>query len=71
MKMLRFFEGFVLGGVVGAAVAMLFAPESGQDLRGRFQNETNRIRNEVNQAALQRRMELRQQLDALRQPQQH
>ncbi len=71
MKMLRFMEGLVLGGLVGAAVAMLFAPASGEDLRGRFEDETNRIRNEVNQAALQRRLELRRQLDALRDPHHH
>jgi gas vesicle protein len=68
MKALRFMEGLVLGGLVGAAVAVLFAPSSGQELRGRMQGETERIRAEVNQAAATRRMELEQQLAALRSP---
>ncbi len=68
MKALRFLEGLVLGGLVGAAVAVLFAPSSGDDLRTRMQGETERIRAEVNQAAAARRMELEQQLAALRAP---
>lgn len=68
MKALRFLEGLVLGGLVGGAVAVLFAPSSGDELRGRMQGETERIRAEVNQAAAARRMELEQQLAALRTP---
>jgi gas vesicle protein len=68
MRSMRFFEGFMLGGLVGAAVAMLFAPASGAELRGRMQGEADRVRAEVNQAAATRRMELEQQLAALRTP---
>ncbi|MFM8319337.1 MAG: YtxH domain-containing protein [Chloroflexota bacterium] len=68
MKALRFFEGFVIGGLVGVAIATLFAPSSGEDLRGRLQGEAERVKFEVNRAATQRRSELEQQLAALRAP---
>ena len=66
----RFLEGFILGGLVGAAVALLFAPASGVELRGQMQNEVTRIRSEVTQAAGTRRAELEQQLAAMRAPRQ-
>jgi len=34
-----FIGGFVLGGIVGAAVALLMAPASGQDTRGQIRSE--------------------------------
>lgn len=64
----RFLEGFIIGGLVGAAVALLLAPYSGEELRTQMQNEASRIRAEVSQAAQQRRAELEQQLAALRAP---
>jgi gas vesicle protein len=64
----RFLEGFILGGLVGAAVALLFAPVSGDELRGQIQDKATRIRSEVNQAAVARRAELEQQLAAMRAP---
>lgn len=64
----KFFEGFVLGGLVGVAVALLITPTSGDDLRGRVQGEVQRIRGEINRAAETRRAEMEQQLAALRMP---
>jgi gas vesicle protein len=64
----RFLEGFILGGLVGVAVALLFAPASGEELRGQMQNEVARIRSEVTQAAGVRRAELEDQLAAMRAP---
>jgi gas vesicle protein len=66
----RFLEGFVLGGLVGVAVALLFAPSSGEELRGQMSNEVARIRSEVSQAASARRAELEEQLAAMRAPRQ-
>jgi gas vesicle protein len=66
----RFLEGFILGGLLGVAVALLFAPSSGEELRGQMQNEVARIRSEVSQAADTRRAELEQQLAAMRAPRQ-
>lgn len=66
----RFLEGFILGGLVGVVVALLFAPSSGEDLRMQMQNEATRIRSEVTDAARTRRAELEQQLAAMRSPRQ-
>ena len=68
MKALRFLEGFLIGGVVGAAVALLMAPASGNEIRGRMQGEAERVQLEVKRAAALRRAELEQQLSALRAP---
>lgn len=64
----RFLSGFILGGLVGAAVAILLAPYSGEQLRGQIQGEAQRIQLEVKQAATDRRSELEKQLTALRAP---
>ena len=66
--MTRFLEGFVLGGVVGVVVALLFAPASGEELRLQMQNKAESIRSEVSEAAQVRRAELEQQLAAMRAP---
>lgn len=64
----KFIEGFILGGLVGVAVAILVAPASGDELRNRIQDETQRIRGEVERASATKRAELEQQLAALRMP---
>ena len=69
-SMTRFLEGFVLGGLVGVVVALLFAPSSGEELRMQMQNEAVRIRSEVTEAARARRAELEDQLAAMRSPRQ-
>ena len=67
-KTTNFLEGFILGGLVGAVVALMFAPSSGNELIQRLQGEAERIRSEVGRAAAERRSELEQQLAALRTP---
>lgn len=69
-SILRFLSGFVLGSVVGAAVATLLAPSSGDDLRSQIRGEVDRIQLEVKQAATDRRVEMERQLSALRAPRQ-
>jgi gas vesicle protein len=64
----RFLQGFVLGGLIGVVLALLFAPASGEALRGQIQGEMERVRSEVTNAASERRIELEQQLAALRSP---
>ncbi len=68
MKFVRFMEGFLLGSLAGAVAAMLLAPASGDDLRLQIQHEVERIRGEVQSAAVERRAELEEQLAALRTP---
>ncbi len=68
MKFARFLEGFIFGGLLGAALVMLLAPVSGEQFRGQLQSEAERLRQEVEKAASDRRAELEQQLAALRAP---
>ena len=68
MKLIRFLEGFVIGGMAGAAAAILLAPASGEKLRLQIRHEVERIRGEVQSAASERRAELEEQLSALRAP---
>jgi gas vesicle protein len=65
---MNFLFGFVLGSLLGAALAMLFAPFSGRELIDRIQSETVRIRSEISKAASDRRIELEEQLSVLRAP---
>lgn len=66
------FFGFVFGGLVGAAigagVALLFAPESGEELRGEIRDRANNVVGEIKDAAYTRRTQLQDRLQALRQP---
>lgn len=39
-----FVAGFILGGLVGAAVALLLAPRSGQEIRGRLLESAEELR---------------------------
>ncbi|HEX9616359.1 MAG TPA: YtxH domain-containing protein [Anaerolineales bacterium] len=64
-----FISGTIWGGLVGATLAILFAPASGDELREQMRARAERIQSEVNQAAVQRRAELERQLAALRSPQ--
>ncbi len=68
MKFGRFLEGFILGGILGAGLVLLLAPSTGEQFRGQIQGEVERLRAEVEKAASERRLELEQQLAALRAP---
>jgi gas vesicle protein len=65
---LSFLSGAALGLVVGASLAILLAPSSGDELRKQMQERAERIQLEVKQAAEARRRELEQQLETLRAP---
>lgn len=67
-RFLSFLAGAALGGLVGAAAAILLAPTSGSDLRIQLRQRTLRMQEEVKAAATARRIELEQQLAALRAP---
>lgn len=60
--------GTALGVVFGASLAILLAPSSGDEMRGRIRSEIQRVRDEMQLAADTRRAELESQLQELRTP---
>jgi gas vesicle protein len=68
-KTMSFLSGSMIGALFGAALALLLAPSSGEELRNQMQERADRVQNEVKAAAATRRTELEQQLASLRQPQ--
>jgi gas vesicle protein len=65
---MSFLTGLVLGGLVGAVIAILFAPYSGEELRHQMSDRATVLQEEVKLAAAERRAELEEQLAALRAP---
>ena len=66
-RMIRFITGAILGGLVGGAVALLYAPSSGVELQNRILTNFELLKKDIAQAAQQRRIELEDQLEKLRQ----
>jgi gas vesicle protein len=64
--------GFLIGGLAGAAigagVALLFAPESGEQLRSDIRARGDEVVGEIKDAANERRAQLQARLQSLRQP---
>lgn len=58
--------GALLGGFVGSSLALLFAPASGEKLRGDIQSYFKNLHYEVNRAGDEKRAELEAQLKKLR-----
>lgn len=67
-KIFGFLIGLLVGGLVGATLALLLAPESGEELRSHIRERGQNFLGEIQQAADSRRIELRDRLDALRAP---
>jgi gas vesicle protein len=67
-KFFNFVAGATLGALVGAAVAILLAPVSGEELQAQIKAQVEQIQLEVKTAATDRRVELEEQLSTLRQP---
>lgn len=65
---MSFLSGAVMGGLVGATLAILFAPASGEELRNQLRERADHIQDEVKEAAASRRAELEQQLAVMRSP---
>jgi gas vesicle protein len=62
-----FLSGLILGVLTGATLAILVAPESGEELRGQIRQRVETIQSEVSRAAQDRRAELERELAGLRQ----
>lgn len=65
-KFFYLLSGTILGGLIGSALALLFAPTSGTELRRQFSGHIANIREEVSKAAQEKRQELEGQLKNLR-----
>jgi len=63
-----FLIGIFVGGLVGSTIAMLMAPESGEELRAQLRSRGDNFFNDVRHAADERKIELRQRLDSMRAP---
>lgn len=67
-KMFGFLIGIVVGALVGSTVALLLAPEAGEELRGQLRDRGAAFQSEIRNAANTRRIELRDRLEELRTP---
>jgi len=67
-RMFGFLIGVLVGALVGSTVALLLAPESGENLRGQLRERGQGLINDVRHAADSRRIELRGKLDSMRAP---
>jgi gas vesicle protein len=65
-KMMSFMAGAMIGGLVGATIALLLAPSGGKALQDKMKNTFIELKDEVTQAAEDRRKELNGQLETLR-----
>jgi gas vesicle protein len=67
-KFLSFLAGAVMGSLVGATLALLLAPYSGETLRSQIQDRLVTLQDELQSAAEEKKIELERYLDDLRQP---
>ena len=67
-RMFGFLIGILVGSLVGSTIALLMAPESGENLRGKLRERGQGLISEVRHAADSRRIELRGRLESMRAP---
>lgn len=67
-QVFNFFVGVLMGGLVGATVAILLTPVSGEEVRTQLQERTIRLKEDIKAVAEARRAELERELTALRAP---
>ena len=66
-KMFSFLNGFISGALVGGLVMLLFTPDSGEGFRDSIKEKILNIKNEISDAAQEKRVELESELTKLRQ----
>jgi gas vesicle protein len=64
----KVFAGFVLGALCGVTLVLLFAPRSGADTQQLIRDRVQGILDEGRQAAEDRRLELTERFETLKQP---
>lgn len=65
-KVANFLAGFFVGGLIGAAVGLLFAPYKGAELQEQIRHRVDELMAEGRKAAEARQAELEEQLRAFR-----
>ncbi len=68
-RFVALFAGLLTGALVGGVLALVFAPNSGKALQQQIADTVDRLAGEVRRAAEERRMDLENELERLRQPQ--
>jgi len=67
-RVFSFFIGTLIGGIIGAATALLLTPAAGKDLRIQIGSRAKGLVDDIRQAASSKRIELKERLDTLRAP---
>ena len=65
-KIRSWFNGVVLGALVGSALALLFSPYSGEELKSRAADYVENVKEEIKQAGIEKRRELEEELALMR-----
>lgn len=64
---ISFLIGFLVGGLIGAAVALLYAPQSGEETRAQIKEKSIEIRDQASEQAAAYKAQAEKQIGALRQ----
>lgn len=67
-RFMSFLAGSMCGALLGAVLALLLAPYSGEDLRQRTRDKLTGLREDIREAYDARREQLEAELDSLRKP---
>ena len=67
-RSVRFLGGLVLGAALSAGLVLLFAPQSGAQMRQMIQERVQEVVDEGRQAAEERQLELSARFERLKQP---
>lgn len=65
-KIRSWFNGVILGALVGSALALLFTPYSGEELKSLATDYIENVKEEIKQAGIEKRQELEEELALMR-----
>ncbi len=67
-RMFGFLIGVMVGSLVGSTIALLIAPESGEQIRSGLRQRGQGFVDQVRSAAQSRQIELQERLETMREP---
>ena len=67
-KFFSFVSGAIMGGLVGATIALLLAPATGEELRGQMKERIVTLQGEIEEAMGSKKVELEKKLEDMRKP---